>query len=135
MINESPRLPGQSLRQVILALPAYNEAGAIGDLLDAAGAAFAGLEGHDARVVVVDDGSSDGTADLVRSRNDPFPVDVRVHESNRGLGPAIITSLATALELSRDDNDIIVNMDADNTHPPDCIPSMIRVLDDGRRVC
>lgn len=120
--------------QVILALPAYNEAGAIGDLLDAAVAALGQLDGFTARVVVVDDGSADGTADIVRGFRAPFPVEVVVHERNRGLGPAIITSLHAALERSTDPDDVIVNMDADNTHPPDTIPAMLERLRTGADV-
>ena len=120
--------------QVILALPAYNEAGAIGDLLDAAVAALGQLDGFTARVVVVDDGSADGTAGLVRAFRAPFPVEVVAHERNRGLGPAIITSLRAALERSTDPDDVIVNMDADNTHPPDTIPAMLERLRHGADV-
>ena len=120
--------------QVILALPAYNEAGAICDLLEAAVQAFAKMHSFSPRVIVVDDGSSDGTAEVVQAFRAPFPVEVVRHEVNRGLGPAIITSLKTALERSTDPLDVIVNMDADNTHPPETIPAMLRLLDGGADV-
>jgi len=117
--------------QVILALPAYNEAACIGDLLVAACKTFEVIENYQPRVVVADDGSTDNTADVVRNFRAPFPIEVVRHETNRGLGPNIIAVLRAALERSTDPNDVIVNMDADNTHPPDVIPSMLRLLDSG----
>ena len=115
--------------RVILALPAYNEELAIGALLDAASATFKKLKHFDASVIVVDDGSSDRTAEVVRNYRADFPVEVVAHESNLGLGPAILTALRSALERSDDPEDIIVNMDADNTHPPDTILDMLALLD------
>ena len=120
--------------QVILALPAYNEAEAIPDLLDAAREALLALEGFAPRVIVVDDGSTDGTAEIVRRFDAGFPVEVVSHETNRGLGPAILTSLRAALERSATPDDVIVNMDADNTHPPETIRAMIETLGAGADV-
>ena len=124
----------ETQNQVILALPAYNEAGAIGGLLDAARDVLASLNHHEGRIVVVDDGSADGTAGIVRAFRAPFPVEVVRHEKNKGLGPAILTSLRAAIERSRSDDDVIVNMDADNTHPPHTILAMIEALDGGADV-
>lgn len=118
--------------QVILALPAYNEALAICDLLDAAAVTFQKLgDAYTPRVLVVDDGSSDDTARLVSEYRSFFPVELVQHSQNQGLGPAIITALQAALERSTDDQDVIVNMDADNTHPPDTILSMLAELEAG----
>lgn len=117
--------------QVILALPAYNEAQCITDLLNAATEALAGIQGYQPRVIVSDDGSEDETIAVVRQFPAPFPIEVVGHAKNRGLGPNILTVLRAALDRSADPNDVIVNMDADNTHPPDVIPSMLRLLDAG----
>jgi len=117
--------------QVILALPAYNEAGAIGDLLAVAAQAFETIRAYQPRIVVVDDGSADDTGDRVRAFQAPFPVEVVTHEQNRGLGGAIYTSLLAALARSTDPDDVIVNMDADNTHPPATIPAMLEALENG----
>ncbi|MFP4379473.1 MAG: glycosyltransferase [Candidatus Sumerlaeia bacterium] len=122
-------------KKVILALPAYNEAGSIEGLLDAARDAFADLENYEPVIVVVDDGSQDKTAEIVENYQAPFPIHLVRHPQNRGLGPAIITSLKKAIEVSTDPRaDTIVNMDADNTHPPDAILSMLQKLDAGADV-
>jgi dolichol-phosphate mannosyltransferase len=117
--------------QVILALPAYNEAGAIGDLLTVATQAFETIRSYQPRILVVDDGSADDTGDRVRAFQAPFPVEVVTHEQNRGLGGAIYTALLAALARSTDPDDVIVNMDADNTHPPATIPAMLEALENG----
>lgn len=117
--------------QVILALPAYNEAACIGDLLEAARKALENLHGFSPRVIVSDDDSDDGTADIIRRFEASFPVEVVHHAPREGLGPNIINVLHAALERSTDPEDVIVNMDADNTHPPDVIPAMLRLLDSG----
>ena len=123
-------------KQIILALPAYNEAKAITGLLEAAAETFAALKAnpnacYEGRVIVVDDGSADNTAEVVRAyaATAPFPVEVVPHEKNKGLGQAILTSLRASLDRCNSEQDVIVNMDADNTHPPDVIPAMIALLD------
>ncbi|MBN1865797.1 glycosyltransferase [Candidatus Sumerlaeota bacterium] len=117
--------------QVILALPAFNEAQCLPLLLEAANRVLAPLSEFSARIVVVDDGSTDGTADVARAFPSTIPIDVVQHPENRGLGAAIITSLHAALERSADPLDVIVNMDSDYTHPVETIPAMLAELDRG----
>jgi dolichol-phosphate mannosyltransferase len=103
---------------IIVALPAYNEAASLPGL-------FHRFEDIDLplRVVVVDDGSRDGTADVARAAAGPLDVEVVVHAHNRGLAGTVKTGLARALELAADD-DMIVVMDADDTHSPDLFRPM-----------
>ena len=60
-------------------------------------------------------------------------MDLAVHLSNRGLGETIRDALRLASEVASDD-DLIVTMDADNTHPPELIPEMIRHIKQGADV-
>jgi dolichol-phosphate mannosyltransferase len=85
-------------------------------------------------VIVVDDGSSDGTAEAARGQG-PEGLRVRVvsHEGNRGLNEAMRTGLLAALEEARGD-DIVVTMDADDTHAPGLISRMTMLIEEGNDV-
>lgn len=110
--------------KVVLALPAYNEAVGIGPLLREADRVFAGMNVA-AEIVVVDDGSADGTREAALAEKLETPLSVVVHEQNRGLGQAVITCLKEGMKHASSDDDLIVCMDSDNTHPPSTIPLMV----------
>lgn len=108
--------------EVSVVLPTYNEAGHIVDLLShIAGALEAGRLSYE--IVVVDDDSPDGTADLVqrRFRDDPRVRCVR-RTDDRGLGSAIGHGIA----LSR--GSAVAVLDADFNHDPRLIPGMLTLL-------
>jgi dolichol-phosphate mannosyltransferase len=109
---------------IIIVLPAYNEELALPLLLDAVDRVRQGSL-PDMRVIVVDDGSADSTAEIVRQRHQTSPwIDLAQHKKNQGLSQAIQTGLQTAL-ADAGPGDIIVTLDADNTQPPEVIPQMI----------
>ncbi len=116
---------------IFVVLPAYNEAEGIGRLLDRL--EKVALERSLAlTVIVVDDGSSDGTADHAKG-GAALPVRVIRHPVNRGLGEAIKTGLVAAVEAAGDD-DIVVTMDSDDSHSPALIQRMVARLDEGSDV-
>jgi dolichol-phosphate mannosyltransferase len=118
---------------IIAVLPAYNEEDALPPLLEAMAAVRASTI-PDLRVIVVDDGSADSTADVVRQYGEANPwVRLVKHVQNAGLSEAIQTGFRAALDEAGPD-DVIVTLDADNTQPPDTIPSMLAQLDTGRDV-
>jgi dolichol-phosphate mannosyltransferase len=109
---------------IVVVLPAYNEAEAIPRLLVRL-RDVARTSSESFRCLVVDDGSGDGTADVAERENSAaLPVQVIRHPQNRGLDGALDTGLRGAVAQCEDD-DWIVTMDADDTHPPDVIPRMI----------
>lgn len=121
--------------RIIVALPAYNEAQNIGALLDGFETILGSVLGHafDRLYVVVDDGSADQTRSILTEYAKQIPLSVLVHERNQGLGPTIRDALKKATEEA-DPGDIIITMDADNTHSPGLIPSMIQKILEGHDV-
>lgn len=101
--------------KVSIVMPAYNEAEAIGDVLDAV---FA-LELPELEVIVVDDGSHDRTGEVARAKG----ARVIRHPYNRGNGAAVRSGIRAAM------GDIVVIMDADGQHDPADIPRLLEKMD------
>lgn len=115
--------------RVILALPAYNEEQNLPRVLESFREQMSS-GGYAAAVVVVDDGSTDRTRQLAEAWARILPVHLIVHPSNCGLGETIRDGLRLAAELAQPE-DVIVTMDADNTHPVRLIPDMVRLIQAG----
>jgi len=96
----------QTVERAFLIIPAYNEAGALHDVLARVAEADSGCE-----VVVVDDGSRDGTGDIAAGAG----ATVLRHPFNLGYGAALQTGYKYALECNAG---LVVQMDADGQHDP-----------------
>ncbi len=106
-----------------LLLPAYEEALNLPALLaDVARVRADPALASGLRVVVVDDGSRDGTAEAARAVPG-LDLEVLVHARNQGLGAAMRTGLAHILQRAAP-ADLVFTMDADHTHPPELMPRM-----------
>jgi dolichol-phosphate mannosyltransferase len=112
---------------IVVLLPAYNEERAIGPLLDRIEAA---LRGRPYRVVLVDDGSADRTLEVARARAASMPLTILPRPRNGGLGSAMRTGL-DYVGRSAAPGDILVTMDADNTHDPRLIPRLVEAIEAG----
>ena len=104
--------------RTLVALPVYNEAAHVARVLDEALC-------HCGEVLVVDDGSTDGTSELLAARND---VQVVSHERNRGYGAALRSAFEFAL---RGRYDVLVTIDCDGQHQPQRIPLFVQSLAGG----
>jgi glycosyltransferase involved in cell wall biosynthesis len=102
-------------KRVAVVVPAHDEEHLITTTLGT-------IPGFVDRVIVVDDGSSDATADRVRTFGDSR-VELVVHERNRGVGAAIVTGYKRALE---EDLDVVCVMAADNQMDPDDLEALVR---------
>lgn len=117
------------MSRLIVALPAYNEEDCLPPLLRSFNKLFSQLPPEaDPLVIVVDDGSKDATAAVCRKYARKMPVELVQHEVNKGLGEAIKTGLRAALEHATGPDDVIVCMDADNTHPPKAVHRMLKLI-------
>ncbi|MFD1720095.1 polyprenol monophosphomannose synthase [Amnibacterium endophyticum] len=111
------------MRRAVVVIPTYNERA---DLEAIVSRALAATDG--AHILVVDDGSPDGTGDLA---DELAAVEPRLHVLHRtrkeGLGPAYLAGFAWALERGYE---AVVEMDADGSHHPEDLPRLLAQLDD-----
>jgi len=116
---------------LVVFLPAYNEADAIVPLLAKIAKTFEVIDG-DSSVLLVDDGSTDGTIERAEeaARSLGLLLTVAAHGTNKGLGAALKTGFRRGSEMVGTDG-VLVGMDADNTHDPAVIPSMLARLKQG----
>lgn len=97
----------------LTALPVYNEVRHVGPVLDE-------VVRHSDEVLVVDDGSTDGTAAVLAARRE---IHVVTHPKNRGYGAALVSAFEFAL---RGGYDVLVTIDCDGQHEPQRIPEFVR---------
>jgi len=114
--------------KVSVVVPTYNEAGTIGPLIREVNSAAAKLH---PRIVVVDDGSMDGTRDEARWAGKSMDVTIIERGSRMGFGTAISDGLNAALHLAPD---YIVTMDADLSHAPGDLPRLVEACSEGTLV-
>ena len=116
-------------RQLTIVIPTYNEADNIAALAEALWALpLPGL-----RLLVVDDGSPDGTGDIVQSLRAPAGrrIDLIRRPGKLGLGSAYITGFRAALAAGAQ---AVGQMDADFSHSPLYIPGFLEALEDADAV-
>jgi dolichol-phosphate mannosyltransferase len=111
----------------VIVLPTYNERDNIEPFLRAV------REVSDVDVLVVDDNSPDGTADLVRELGSELSgIEVLQRETKAGLGSAYRAGFDKVLGAGGDSAyDVVVTMDADLSHDPVILPTMLALIDDG----
>lgn len=115
--------------RVLLVLPAFNEEATLPNLFRRLQEANV-YPARSMSIFVVDDGSSDNTAAIARRGAEGLDIRLIQHERNQGLGQAFQTGLAAAA-ADAGDEDVIVVMDADDTHDVGLISAMLRTLVSG----
>lgn len=114
---------------VVIALPAYNEEKSLPLLLARIQRGIRQIAVA-CRVLIVDDGSTDGTLAVAQSFAHDLPLHILRHATNEGLGHAIRDALLWA-GRNCSDADVLVTLDADNSQPPEHIPEMLERLKAG----
>lgn len=97
--------------RTLVAIPIHNEENHVREVLDR-------VLTHAGNVLVVDDGSTDGTPEILRQ----YPIDVIRHAVNRGYGRSVRDAFLWA---AADGYDWVITMDSDSQHEPDEIPTFI----------
>lgn len=110
--------------KLIIQIPCYNEAETLPETIHALPEHIAGVD--EIAVLVIDDGSEDGTAEVAESLGVQHVVRCPQH---RGLASAFVTGLEASLRLGAD---LIVNTDADNQYQAEDIPGLIEPILAGR---
>ncbi len=100
---------------ISIVIPAYNEAGAIQEMIGSIDQALSGAFTGGLEILVVDDGSTDGTGAIAAGSG----ATVARHPHNVGYGQALMTGIQAAR------HDTIVIIDADLTYPVDAIPALV----------
>jgi dolichol-phosphate mannosyltransferase len=114
---------GDSAPKVIVVIPTYNER----DNLPKIVSKLEALQMPNLQVLVVDDDSPDGTGDLADklAQESPGTIGVLHRTEKDGLGRAYVAGITRALNEGAD---IVIQMDADLSHPSETIPVMVQAL-------
>jgi dolichol-phosphate mannosyltransferase len=114
--------------KTVIIIPTYNERGNIERLTRELQTQFSAVS-HDMHVLVVDDSSPDGTAEVVRALQAEFANVHLLMGEKRGLGAAYIRGMRHALDELQ--ADIVFEMDADFSHSPEDVPRLLAEIDGG----
>ena len=117
---------------IYVLLPAYNEEDALEPLAEKIEGVMRDLDA-DYEIVVVNDGSRDRTAEILRELSERYPLHVITHRINRGLGETARDGFEYVAEVGQR-GDVVVRMDCDDTHDPGYIVPMVAKLRDGCEV-
>lgn len=115
------------MNKVYICIPTYNEAKNITEILDRIRTVSKAIKTHELNVLIIDDNSPDGTAQIVKDYSVKSPLKIHLinNEKKNGLGFAYITGFKFAI---KENAEAIMMMDADHSHNPDHIPQFIAKL-------
>lgn len=102
-----------------IVIPVYNEVGNIKEILKRVQAQKLANE-----IIIVDDGSTDGTRDVLRELDGSSNVRVILHEKNKGKGAAVVTGFAASR------GDILLIQDADLEYDPRDYPHLLQPIEE-----
>ena len=111
--------------ELSLIVPTYNERENIETLVERV---HKSLSAYNYELIVVDDNSPDGTAELAKSLSSKYPIRVIVRTNERGLASAVVAGFKQAK------GDILGVIDADLQHPPEFIPHLMQGIREGADV-
>lgn len=114
---------------IYIILPIYNEADVIGRLLEKIDSQMR-QNSYKYRILAINDGSTDNSLEVIKSYQNRIPIDIIDLKVNQGVGEVFRCGFKATLKKAQD-TDIVVTMDADNTHDPRLIKMMQHKLNEG----
>jgi len=118
--------------KIWIVLPAYNEEIALPHLIDALVEDLTD-EKREFEILIVNDGSQDRTAEVATAYSGKAPIRIFNNGTNKGLAETLRSGLLEAVKIAAKD-DIVITMDADNTHPAGLVLRMVRLIREGNDV-
>jgi dolichol-phosphate mannosyltransferase len=115
------------VKNVYIVIPTYNEAGNIGPLLEQIHAISSSLRDYHTDILVADDSSPDGTAEIVRSSAQRLGNIHLLSGPKEGMGAAYSRAISAVINSCH----IIITMDADFSHPSSMIPQFLDKIEEG----
>ncbi len=113
-------------------MPAFNEETEIGQRLRSIGKLME-QKGLSYDIWVVNDGSQDRTVLIIEEVAKEIPVHVVHHVSNQGIGAAFSSGLKELVKMVKED-DVVITLDADNTHNLKTVEFMLKKIEEGYEV-
>ena len=126
---------------IYIVLPAFNEESNIKIILNNLLEFWKNkLNKYQVLIVIVNDGSTDNTEKCIddfdiflKNQNISFSIKKISHDANKGLGETIKTGFEYVLKISKNE-EILISLDCDNTHPVNLIGSMISKINSGKEL-
>ena len=115
---------------IYVILPAYNEEKSFEPLFSKIQDLFENQLNEAYKIIVCDDGSSDGSQQILDQYRHKLPLTVLTHKINRGLGETMRDLFEYTAEHS-EDGDIIIRMDCDDTHEPQYVIGLLEKIKEG----
>jgi dolichol-phosphate mannosyltransferase len=120
-----------SQETAVVVIPTYNEKETIGEMIDVlCEKVFPSIADWDCHLLVVDDTSPDGTYKIVEEKQKKFKkLHLLLNKTKAGIGMAYVKGFRHAMnELKAD---VVLEFDGDFQHPVECIPVMLKEIDQG----
>ncbi len=124
-VTEQADMVHNASRQITVIIPTYNEHDNLLLLLQRVHSALFPINYE---ILLIDDNSGDGTAELAQSLASQYPVRVIVRKDEKGLASAVVHGLHHA------SSEIVAVMDADLQHPPELLPALLGAIQGGAQI-